>query len=338
MKQKITLILVFSVVVFGFLIFSNLKNAQAQTMQDGDLIRAQGTLDVYIVKTIGNKKFKRHILNPTIFESYGHLKWEDIKDVSQSVTNEYTVSNLIMEVYPNGTPVNGRVYVVSAAPGSDYGQKRFLNLTSQQFYEAGYDWSSIYFVNHTEASDTFYARGQEITSTDDSIELEKKEENKEADLITIKSVNVSPEDEFLKIEWEITEPSESSISIWPSHEASAGCFGTFYRLSKENSRYCFKSVSRSRIHRVDIKYTELPLYSIGYEEIEHFSRYKYKIHIANNALNNEVEDVFKIPSDISNLNRLFELNPNHSCEEFYFGEPGILACKNYSSYHGLERH
>ena len=63
-----------------FLVLFNTTHAQ-QTIQDGDLIRAQGTQDIYIVKTINNKQFKRLIINPDIFNSYGHLEWNNVQDV-----------------------------------------------------------------------------------------------------------------------------------------------------------------------------------------------------------------------------------------------------------------
>ena len=59
------------------------SDVSAEIIIDGDLIRATNTLDVYIVKIIGAEKFKRLILNPEIFNQYGHLKWENIKEISQ---------------------------------------------------------------------------------------------------------------------------------------------------------------------------------------------------------------------------------------------------------------
>ncbi|MFH1612070.1 MAG: hypothetical protein ABH887_02275, partial [bacterium] len=49
----------------------------AATIVDGDLIRnpnAEGmaSFDIYIAKTVGEKNFKRLILSPHVFESYGH--------------------------------------------------------------------------------------------------------------------------------------------------------------------------------------------------------------------------------------------------------------------------
>ena len=48
--------------------------ARAVTLVDGDVAREADEFDVYIIKIVGDKKFKRLILNPDVFNMYGHLK------------------------------------------------------------------------------------------------------------------------------------------------------------------------------------------------------------------------------------------------------------------------
>ena len=89
--KTITIITTVLFAVIAVLLFAFQTQAQTptpllistQTIQDGDLIRATATNDVYIVKIINEKRFKRLIINPDIFESYGHLEWENVQDVSQ---------------------------------------------------------------------------------------------------------------------------------------------------------------------------------------------------------------------------------------------------------------
>lgn len=133
-------------------------------MLDGDLIRVRNTFDVYIVKIIGAKKFKRLILNSAIFNSYGHLKWENVKDVLQGMADNYILSDLVIEVNADGSIANPKVYRVSSGAGSDVGQKRWLNITAAQFEAAGLDWDSLYKINHTEASKNFYPEEEAIVS------------------------------------------------------------------------------------------------------------------------------------------------------------------------------
>ncbi|MFA7171775.1 MAG: hypothetical protein WC180_07340, partial [Candidatus Paceibacterota bacterium] len=91
----------------GALISSNATNS------DGTPTYA--SLDTYIVKIVGTKKFKRLVLNPTIFNSYGHLNWSDIQEVDQSVLDEYETSSLAR--------VDGDSKVYALTPNDDAGSK-----------------------------------------------------------------------------------------------------------------------------------------------------------------------------------------------------------------------
>ena len=116
--------------------------APSSTIQDGDLIRAISTEDIYIVKIINNKQFKRLIINPDIFESYGHLEWENVQDVDQSVVNSFQTSNLVRK---DGEQTIYRIY-----PSGDGGTKAQLNLNQEQLNQAGIDQDSIYTINTNE--------------------------------------------------------------------------------------------------------------------------------------------------------------------------------------------
>ncbi len=147
-------------------LLTNAEQTSAQrtiTLYDGDLIKSPNSSDVYIVKYINNKWFKRLILNPQIFNSYNHLSWDNIRLVSQSTVDRHTNSHLVMEVYSNGQPVNGMVYYLRSLPGSDIGIKHHVNMSPSEFETVGLDWDSIYRINHTEAGDGFYAEGEAIT-------------------------------------------------------------------------------------------------------------------------------------------------------------------------------
>jgi hypothetical protein len=126
----------------------SLVDSTGGALVDGDLIRASGSDDIYIAKFSGDKLFRRLILNPEIFDSYGHLEWSKVKTVSAEVLAEFTDSQFVMEVYADGTPVNGRVYQIFSTPGADTGTKRLAS--------GGYDSASVYSINHLEAAETFY--------------------------------------------------------------------------------------------------------------------------------------------------------------------------------------
>jgi len=105
---------------------------------EGALIRAQGGFDVFIVKYVGSKKFKRLILSPSVFNNYGHLKWSDIRDVNQAVVDAFATSELVRAV--------GDDKVYKLYPSGDEGQKRWIK-TASAFAAMGFDADSIYEIN-----------------------------------------------------------------------------------------------------------------------------------------------------------------------------------------------
>lgn len=113
-------------------------SGQIANLPDGAMIRAIGGIDVYIIKYVGNKKFKRLILSPSVFNHYGHLKWSDIHDVDQSVLDAFTTSDLVRAVD------DPKVYELF--PSGDTGQKRWV-VTADAFLRMGFDWDAIYEIN-----------------------------------------------------------------------------------------------------------------------------------------------------------------------------------------------
>lgn len=156
LKKVVASLTMFATVVSmsGMMALSTVVAAEAIT--DGALIKSDATnpdgtptlesLDVYIVKLVGEKSFKRLILNPTVFESYGHLNWGDIQTVSETVMGEYTTSSLVRV----DTDPDEKVYAM--APDGDIGSKSWVNLTADEFVtDAGSDPDSIYTINATDS-------------------------------------------------------------------------------------------------------------------------------------------------------------------------------------------
>lgn len=131
----------FVIILFVFFCVIPLS-VRATDIVDGDLIRASDNADVFIVKIVGSKRFKRLVLNPDIFNQYGHLKWGNIKVVDTSVVNEYTVTTLVRWVGSE------KVYMLS--PNVDIGTKHWINMTPPEFETSGFDWDSIYLINEHE--------------------------------------------------------------------------------------------------------------------------------------------------------------------------------------------
>lgn len=119
----------------------------AAEVADGDIVNnshAAGIaqFDVYITKRISNKKFKRLILSPHVFSSYGHLSWSKLKKTNTTNIDEFTISNLVR--------AEGDPKVYKLVPNGDTGIKQWLNITAGEFTAAGYDWDSIFMINTTD--------------------------------------------------------------------------------------------------------------------------------------------------------------------------------------------
>jgi hypothetical protein len=158
MKKAVSAVTMFATVIAlsGISMLAPLA-ANAATIVDGDIVHSNATnsdgtpalssLDIYIVKTVGTKTFKRLVLNPEIFASYGHLKWSNLKTVSQAEIDSYKTSSLVR--------VDGddKVYALTAVVGADTGAKSWVNVTADQFVNgAGSDPASIYTINGTDAA------------------------------------------------------------------------------------------------------------------------------------------------------------------------------------------
>jgi len=151
--------LIFSLIVVILFIIPIIANGTEIIISDGDLIRAQGDVDVFIVKLISagtgqeTKKFKRLVLNPEIFNKYDHLTWEIIKDVASDIVDEYETTDLVRSVDDD------KVYKLY--PNGDVGEKRWIE-TADDFLDLGYDWDAIYNINNFERD--FYATGDKLNA------------------------------------------------------------------------------------------------------------------------------------------------------------------------------
>jgi hypothetical protein len=108
--------------------------------------------DVFIVKIVGDKTFKRLILNPTVFDSYGHLEWGNIQTISAATVDGYVTSDLVRELDDT------KVYKLTA--DGDVGTKGWVNMTAAEFESEGYDWDAIYVINVTDRD--VYTTGSDV--------------------------------------------------------------------------------------------------------------------------------------------------------------------------------
>ena len=111
-------------------------NNSNQSLQDGDLVKTPNNPDIYVIKYKNNKQYKRLLLSPTIFNSYLHLKWNNIKTISQQQSDQYQTSNLVKEATDT--------VIYTLTPNGDTGKRKPLNPSTP------YDPDSIYEINKPE--------------------------------------------------------------------------------------------------------------------------------------------------------------------------------------------
>ena len=143
----------------GFaLMFAFTASAQVATLIDGDVVKTADNPDVYIVNMSPHGQYsgwKRLILNPEVFNLYGHLSWSSIKTVNQATIDAYQTSALVRG---ENDP---KVYVL--APNGDAGTKTWIE-NEAAFLAAGYMWSQIAQVNNKER-DMYTDASQPVTPT-----------------------------------------------------------------------------------------------------------------------------------------------------------------------------
>ena len=137
----------------GVAAFAPMAAFAATTINEGDIIKTATNPDVYIAKYVGAKKFKRLILNPAVFSSYGHLKWSNLKTVTQAEMDVFTTSDLVRAL--NDTKVYRLI------PNGDVGTRQWMNMSAEAFTAGSWDWDSIYVINNVDRDN--YTTGADIT-------------------------------------------------------------------------------------------------------------------------------------------------------------------------------
>jgi hypothetical protein len=125
-------------------------------LKEGDLIRAEGDLDIFIINQYG---YKRLFLNPTIFNMYGHLNggWDAVKTVATATRDAFITSTHYRYVNED------KVYHM-AVTGEDTGTIHWLNMTGENFLSQGGKSEAIFTINKSEFE--WYSKGADMSSLD----------------------------------------------------------------------------------------------------------------------------------------------------------------------------
>ena len=145
MKKILSIVFLFSLIISFTFVASNVN---AIEIPEGAIIKTTNNPDVYIVKYKNGKRFKRLVLNPQVFESYGHLRWEDILTIDQSEMDSFIVSDLVR--------VDGQTDIYQLVPNGDVGTKTLLESTIGYDLDSAYTINAVDFGNYVICSYNFY--------------------------------------------------------------------------------------------------------------------------------------------------------------------------------------
>lgn len=137
--------------------FSIAPNINAMQIPEGAVIKTKDNPDVYIVKYKNGKQFKRLVLNPQVFESYGHLRWKDILTVSQSEMDSFAESSLVR--------TDGENDVYKLVANGDLGDKALVDSNYT------YDSDSVYTINKIDSENYFLKKLEELAGKFDDIKI-----------------------------------------------------------------------------------------------------------------------------------------------------------------------
>lgn len=123
-------------------------------LKEGDLIRAEGDWDIFIINQYG---YKRLFLNPTIFNMYGHLNggWDAVKTVSTTTRDAFITTHHYRYVEED------KVYQMKVT-GEDIGTLHWINMTAENFSAQGGKSEAIFTINKSEFD--WYSKGADVTS------------------------------------------------------------------------------------------------------------------------------------------------------------------------------
>lgn len=124
-----------ALLALGLLTGMNASTAHAE-IAEGAIVKTANNPDVYIIKYNAGKRYKRLILNPSVFSSYGHLKWENLLTIPQWEIDTFITSSLVR--------VYGTAEIYELVPEGDTGGKYLI--TSLE----GLDGDSVYTINSTD--------------------------------------------------------------------------------------------------------------------------------------------------------------------------------------------
>lgn len=138
---------------------------------DGTLVREDDDAAVYVVKVVGEKRFRRHVLTEKFAEWYPHLSpfWKKVQTTHQGTLETYRQSRWVWTQEPSDAQGNRFIYEIrepgtkhlmqcAESPGSAVVDPKFC---ASSWEAHGWDLDEIFVVSPKELA--FYREGERLT-------------------------------------------------------------------------------------------------------------------------------------------------------------------------------
>ena len=126
------------------------------TVVDGEQVFRPGTGEVYVVKIVGDERYKRHFITDRVRDTYGHLKGVDPTRISQEEFDSFAVSCLVRfeEDY----------YFFNAREDDDQATKHLITDGWRGLAATGISAAAIFVIHDLEINNSAFVPGADISA------------------------------------------------------------------------------------------------------------------------------------------------------------------------------
>lgn len=172
-------------------IYSFDRAIASRNITNGSLVRfdcPNNSDNVYVIQVSDTNVYKRYLHRRIIRDL--NISQRDITNLSCRNFNNYRNSRLGIEIDSNGRIVTGDIYVLESRPRQDYALKRHLNITSDEFNMARFEWGAVFPITRREFNNPYYRHASPIESS--SIGIADRYERNEKALRNVPTVQYVP--------------------------------------------------------------------------------------------------------------------------------------------------
>lgn len=124
------------------------------TVVDGEQVFRPGTGEVYVVKIVGDERYKRHFITDRVRDTYGHLIGVEPTRISQEEFDSFTISCLVR--------FEGTYYFFDAREKEDEAAKHLITDDWSDLAAAGISAAMVFEVHGLEINHSAFVPGGDI--------------------------------------------------------------------------------------------------------------------------------------------------------------------------------